>query len=89
MFLELFTLVPIQSSYFKAKKSGVTADNRIPLDFHPLANPSVRQITFAFTLFYKTDESFVNCVIVMNINLVFRFITDWYNFKILAQIEIV
>jgi hypothetical protein len=71
MFLEFFTLVPIQSTYFKAKKSGVTAQNRIPLDMYPLANPSVRQITFAFTLFYKADESFINCVVVKIFNLVF------------------
>jgi hypothetical protein len=64
MFLEFFSLVPIQLTYFKPKKFGVTPDNRIPLNMYPLAGPNVRQITLLFTLYYKSDDTFVNSLVV-------------------------
>lgn len=75
MFLDFLTFVPIQTTFFKAKKSGVTPDNRVTLDMYPFASPNVRQITFLFTLYYPSDESFVNClaVIIFKISLSIHF----------------
>jgi hypothetical protein len=38
--------------------------NKKPLNQYPLGTPNLRQITFAFTLYYKSDHIWVNCIIV-------------------------
>lgn len=67
LFLKSMTFVPLQSTYFKPKKEGdeTVPDNRIPLNMYPLASPNIRQITFVFTLYYKSDNIWVNCIIVI------------------------